>query len=135
MVRDSDMPHKDEWDGFSTESLFPHFYLKSRPERNASFSPRIIATVLSVRHVTQLGYLLGFFEIAFDFRDFRTVEAAKTEIKDNLLKHVEFLKLNYVYQLFKAGWNFRDKIAFRPLTEYGLSFICNREQPDAQKSL
>lgn len=94
LVWDSEMPPKDEGGGFSTESPFPHFYLKSRPGRNASLSPRINAPVLSVRHVTQLGYLLGFFEITFDFKELRIMEAAKTQVKDNLLKHVEFFKLN-----------------------------------------
>lgn len=88
------MPPKDEGCGFSIESPFPRFYLKSRPERSASLSPRINATVLSVRDAIQLGYLLGFFEIAFDFKEFRIMEAAKAQIKDKLLKHVEFLKLN-----------------------------------------
>lgn len=90
LVCDSEMPPRVEGGGFSIVSTFPHFYLKSRPERNASLSPRISATVLSVRDVTQLGYLLGFFEITFDFKEFRIMEAAKTQIKDNLLKHVEF---------------------------------------------
>lgn len=90
MVCDSEIPPKDEGGVFSVENPVPHFYLKSRPERNASLSPRINATVQSVRHVTQFGYLLGFFEITFDFKEFRIMEAAKTQIKDDLLKHVEF---------------------------------------------
>lgn len=48
---------------FFLEGPLPHFYLKSRHERNASPFLRINATILSVWHVTQFGYRLVFLRL------------------------------------------------------------------------